>query len=50
MAAAFIVCRTASKLKHILLRQIYYQLINTCLMFSYASWRKCSCYKFSGID
>ena len=33
MAATFIICRTASKLKHISLRLIYYQLINTCLIF-----------------
>ena len=48
MAATFIICRTASKLKHVSLQQIYYQLINMCLIFSYASWNKCSCYKFSG--
>ena len=33
MAATFIICRTASKLKHLSLQQIYYQLINMCLIF-----------------
>lgn len=46
--ATFIICKTAPKLKHLALWQIYYQLIHTCLIFTYNSWNYCNCYKFSG--
>ena len=45
-APTFVICRTASKLKHLALRVVYYQLINTSMIFIYASWRYCECDKF----
>ena len=41
-------CRTAPKLKHTALEQIYYQLLNTSLIFMYNSWNNCSCDQFQG--
>ena len=46
--ATFVICRTSNKLKHIALREIHYQLINTCLIISSVGWRYCNCYEFSG--
>ena len=43
-----IICRTAPKLKHTAVPEIYYQLLNTSLIFTYNSWNKCSCHKFQG--
>ena len=31
---AFVICHIANKLKHIALREIHYQLLNTCLIIS----------------
>ena len=44
----FAICRTASKLKYLALREVHYQLVNTSLIFTYASWNECVCDKFSG--
>ena len=44
----FILCRTAPKLKHTALREIYYWLLNTSLIFTYSSWNKCSCHELQG--
>ena len=44
----FIICRTAPKLKHTALREIYYLLLNTHLIFTYSSWNKCNCHQFPG--
>ena len=44
----FIICRTAPKLKHTALREIYSQLLNTLLIFTYNSWNKCCCHEFQG--
>ena len=44
----FIICRTAPKLKHTALREIYYWLLNTSLIFTYSSWNKCSCHELQG--
>ena len=41
-------CRTVPKLKHTALEQIYYQLLNTSLIFMYNSWNNCSCDQFQG--
>ena len=41
-------CRTAPKLKHTALNQIYYQLLNTSLIFMYNNWNNCSCHQFQG--
>ena len=46
--ATFVICHTANKLKHIALREIHYQLLNTCLIISLVGWRYCNCYEFSG--
>ena len=45
--ATFVICCTVNKLKHIALREIHYQLINTCLIISSVGWRYCNCYEFS---
>ena len=44
----FIICRTAPKLKHTALQEIYYLLLNTSLIFTYSSWNKCNCHEFPG--
>ena len=44
----FIICKTPLKLKYLSLKEIYYQLINTSLIFTYNSFKYCECYKFSG--
>ena len=46
----FIICKTAPKLKHLALRQIHYQLINTCLIFTYNSSDYCNCYKLLDVN
>ena len=47
-APIFVICQTARKLKHLALEQIHYQLVNTSIIFKYASWSYCECDKFSG--
>ena len=44
----FIICRTAPKLKHTALREIYFQLLNTSLISTYNSWNKCCYHEFQG--
>ena len=44
----FFTSNTPNKLKHIALWEIYNQLINTCLIFSYNSTKKCCCDQFQG--
>ena len=44
----FMICRTAPKLKHTALREIYFQLLNTSLIFTYNSWNKCCYHEFQG--
>ena len=44
----FMICRTAPKLKHTALRENYFQLLNTSLIFMYNSWNKCCCHEFQG--
>ena len=46
--AAFVICHIANNLKHIALREIHYQLLNTCLIISSIGWRYYNCYEFSG--
>ena len=36
------------KLKHIALKEIHYQLVNTCLIISSQSWRYCTCHLYHG--
>lgn len=36
------------KLKHIALKEIHYQLLNTCLIISSIGWRYCRCYLYQG--
>ena len=47
-ALTFVICRTASKLKHLVLRVVHYQLVNTSLICMNANWNDCECDKFSG--
>ena len=39
---------TPRKLKHRALKDVHYQLINTCLIISSVGWRYCNCWDFSG--
>ena len=36
------------KLKHIALKEIHYQLVNTCLIISSEGWRYCLCWRYLG--
>ena len=40
--------KMVKKLKHIALKEIHYQLINTCLIISSQGWRYCVCWNYSG--
>ena len=44
----FVICHTAQKLKHLVLMEIYYQLINTSLILTYNRFNHSKCYQFSG--
>ena len=44
----FIICKTVPKLKHVALWEIYYQVLNTSLIFMYNCWNKCCCHEFQG--
>ena len=39
---------TPRKLKHLVLKEVHYQLINTCLIISSVALRYCNCWGFSG--
>ena len=39
---------TPRKLKHLALKEVHYQLINTCLIISLVGLRYCNCWEFSG--
>ena len=39
---------TAKKLKHLALKEIHYQLINTSLILTCTTFNHCRCYEFSG--
>ena len=36
------------KLKHISLKEVYYQLVKTCLIISSVGWRYCNCWRYHG--
>ena len=36
------------KLKHITLKEVHYQLVNTCLIISTVGWRYCNCWRYYG--
>ena len=36
------------KLKHIALKEVHYQLVNTCLIISSVGWRYCNCCRYHG--
>ena len=36
------------KLKHIALKEVHYQLVNTCLIISSIGWRYCNCWRYHG--
>ena len=36
------------KLKHIALKKVHYQLLNTCLIISLVGWCYCNCWRYSG--
>ena len=44
----FFTTNTPNKLEHIALWQIYGEFINTCLIFTYNSLKKCYCDQFQG--
>ena len=36
------------KLKHIALKEVHYQLVNTCLIISSVGWHYCNCWRYHG--
>ena len=44
-APLFVICRSTNRLKHMALKKIHYQLLNTCLIIIYNGWNS---YKFQG--
>ena len=38
------------KLKHITLKEIHYQLVNTGLIISLVGWRYCNCWQYGWMD
>ena len=49
-APTFFICHTTRKSKHLALEEIHYQLVNTSMIFTYASSTYCECDKFSGCN
>ena len=39
---------TLRKLKHLALKEVHHQLINTCLIISSVGWRYYNCWELSG--
>ena len=48
MTAAVLVVYMPKKLRHIALKEVHYQLVNTCLIISLVGWRYCNCWRYSG--
>ena len=48
MTAAVLVVYMPKKLRHIALKEVHYQLVNTCLIISSVGWRYCNCWRYSG--
>ena len=40
--------KKVKKLKHLLVKGIYYKLLNTSYIFTYNAWIYCKCYQFQG--
>ena len=45
---AVLIVYMPKKLKHILLKEVHYQLVNTCLIISSFGWRYCNCWRYYG--
>ena len=43
-----LVCKKVRKLKHIVVKSIYYKLLNTSCTFTYNAWNYCKCDQFQG--
>ena len=48
MTTAVLVVYMPKKLRHIALKEVHYQLVNTCLIISSVGWRYCNCWRYSG--
>ena len=45
---AVLIVYMPKKLKHIALKEVHYQLVNTCLIISSVGWRYCNCWRYHG--
>ena len=45
---AVLIIYMPKKLKHIALKEVHYQLVNTCLIISSVGWRYCNCWRYDG--
>ena len=45
---AVLILYMPKKLKHIALKEVHYQLVNTCLIISSVGWRYCNCWRYHG--
>ena len=45
---AVLIINMPKKLKHIALKEVHYQLVNTCLIILSIGWRYCNCWRYHG--
>ena len=43
-----LVCKKVKKLKHLLVKRVYYKLLNTSYTFTLNAWNYCRCDQFQG--
>ena len=43
-----LVCKKVKKLKHLLVKSVYYKLLNTSYIFTLNAWNYCRCDQFQG--
>ena len=43
-----LVCKKVKKLKHLLVKRVYYKLLNTSYIFTLNAWNYCRCDQFQG--
>ena len=48
MEKAVLLVYMPKKLKHLALKEVHYQLVNTCLIISSVGWRYCNCWRYRG--
>ena len=45
---AVLIIYMPKKLKHITLKEVHCQLVNTCLIVSLVGWHYCNCWRYHG--